>query len=716
MSFSELIKTARDFHRNGQISEAENLCRQILTRDLNHPEALPFLGIMAAETGKKEDAVALLSRAITLRFQPLEQLYYCLGQALQGMGRLDEALASYDETIKLNTKRLDALCNRGIILRALGQDQAAEATYIYAIQTSPQVPGPYFHLGNLLRDHGKPVEAIECFEKALILIEPFVQSVAPLWRSRLHNNLGLAFADVFEYEKAAEHFKQAIALTPDLSFAYHNYGNILRNQGEYEKALDFHARALEINPEYVEARWAYTIATIPLLFDKAEDVEPSRLRLDKELTELDCWFHDERMAYAPTAVGYSQPYFLAYQEENNRALLSKYGALCCRLMKDWFDKKNFLSVPVKTEGLVRVGIVSSHVFDHSVWRVLVKGWLQHYDRSKFEIHILCPGLYKDDETLLAQSQVTSFQNISTNLDVSVQTIMSKNFDVLIFPDIGMDPTTLRLGSLRLCPVQIASWGHPETSGLPTMDYYLSAEAFEPPEADMAYSEKLIRLPHLGCCYQPRELSYELPDLSRLGINPKLPLLLSPGMSFKYAPAHDHVFVDIARCLGDCQIVFFTSHDGLTNRLQMRLKAAFEAAGLEFNRFCLFIPWQKPPAFYGLMKQATLFLDTLGFSGFNTAIQAIECGLPVITQEGRFMRGRLASGILNRMGLSELVAGNKQDYVEKVVRMVQDSPYREGMRKRIVEDRHILFEDYEPLHALEDFLLRTVRPNTPSKAS
>jgi predicted O-linked N-acetylglucosamine transferase (SPINDLY family) len=60
-----------------------------------------------------------------------------------------------------------------------------------------------------------------------------------------------------------------------------------------------------------------------------------------------------------------------------------------------------------------------------------------------------------------------------------------------------------------------------------------------------------------------------------------------------------------------------------------------------------------------MKRADVFLDTIGFSGFNTAMQAAECALPIVTREGRFMRGRLASGMLRSMGMSDLVAADEK---------------------------------------------------------
>jgi predicted O-linked N-acetylglucosamine transferase (SPINDLY family) len=258
-------------------------------------------------------------------------------------------------------------------------------------------------------------------------------------------------------------------------------------------------------------------------------------------------------------------------------------------------------------------------------------------------------------------------------------------------------------------VQIASWGHPQTTGLPTMDYFLSAEEMEPADAPAHYSEKLVLLPHLGCSFPPPRLTPAAHDLRGLGITTSA-LLVCPGTPFKYAPRHDRVFPEIARRLGECRFVFFTYHvPQLSNRLQLRLRAAFAAYGLDADKFVSFVPWQSPEMFRGLLTEAHLFLDTIGFSGFNTAMQAVECGLPIVTVEGRFMRGRFASGILGRIGLRELVADSDERYVELAVRICQDSGYRRHLQERIAAQRRILFDDPAPVRALEEFLARVATP-------
>ena len=99
----------------------------------------------------------------------------------------------------------------------------------------------------------------------------------------------------------------------------------------------------------------------------------------------------------------------------------------------------------------------------------------------------------------------------------------------------MAPMTTKLACLRLAPTQVAAWGHPETTGLPTIDYYLSADDFEPPDAQANYREKIVALPHLGCTYGRQNVSGVVPDLEMLDVAQDAPLLLCPGTPFKYAP-------------------------------------------------------------------------------------------------------------------------------------------------------------------------------------
>ena len=135
----------------------------------------------------------------------------------------------------------------------------------------------------------------------------------------------------------------------------------------------------------------------------------------------------------------------------------------------------------------------------------------------------------------------------------------------------------------------------------------------------------------------------------------------------------------------------------------RLAAAFARGGLDVGRYVRFVPWQTREGFFGLLGRADVFLDSIAFSGFNTALQSVQCGLPIVTLEGRFLRGRLAGGILKRIGVHELVVDDEEAYIALAVRLAQDPAFRGEMRRRIEAGRAALFEDLAPIRALEAFL-------------
>src|SRR6185295_7722181 len=218
------------------------------------------------------------------------------------------------------------------------------------------------------------------------------------------------------------------------------------------------------------------------------------------------------------AVGTVQPLLLAYQEADNRDLLHRHGKLCARLMDDWAGREGLRAASRgrRTAGPVRVGVVSSFFSSHSVWSAIVRGWFEQLDRERIALHAFYLRSSEDDETRFARSRAAHFESGARDLRPWVEAIVQQRLDVLIYPEVGMDEMTLKLASLRLAPAQVVAWGHPETTGLPTIDHYLSAADFEPAGAQSHYSEHLVALPHLGCYYSAKAVAPAEPDLARWG--------------------------------------------------------------------------------------------------------------------------------------------------------------------------------------------------------
>jgi predicted O-linked N-acetylglucosamine transferase (SPINDLY family) len=160
------------------------------------------------------------------------------------------------------------------------------------------------------------------------------------------------------------------------------------------------------------------------------------------------------------------------------------------------------------------------------------------------------------------------------------------------------------------------------------------------------------------------------------------------------------------------MVFFRSQrPAMSAQLERRMRTTFGQAGVDYERTVAWVPMLDRGRFFGLMQRATAMLDTIGFSGFNTALQGLECGLPVVAFEGEFMRGRLASGPLRLMGLDELVATNTAEFADIALRLVEDDALRTRVKQEIVQRRATLFDDLTPVRALEEALFAAVQAKT-----
>lgn len=611
------------------------------------------------------------------------------------MAQYEAALQCFDRAVMANPDYSEAHLNKGIAHRALGHYPDAVVSFDRAINLTPDSYLAWVNKGEILLHFRYLEDALESFCKAIELKPESIEA---------YLGRGATLCELKRFEEALDVCNKVINLNASNPQAHFNSGVILKELGRPVEAKKSFEKALELNPSYVNARWAIPFLSIPSIFRDQDNPQELRETFGRQLEELDQWFASKRLDGAQEVVGFTQPFYIAYQELNNKELLLRYGNLCSRIMAHWQDANHLKPLENTHSGRIKIGIVSDHIRNHSVWHAIVRGWIQYLNKDKFEVHVFHLGKIIDAETHLAQSLATSFEGQKNSLLEWTNVIIEKNLDVLIYPEIGMQQLATQLASLRLAPIQIASWGHPETTGLPTIDYFLSAELFEANDSSNAYTEKLIKLPNLGCSYNRIPITPAKLDLRQWELDSSIPILLCPGSPFKYAPQHDWVLVEIAKRLKTCKFVFFNQQNSWTEILRERLENVFQQSGLVLNDHVVFVPWLNSEEFYGMMRHATVYMDTIGFSGFNTVIQAVDCALPIVSKEGRFMRGRLGTGILKRMGMTELIAHTDEEYIELVVRLAEDGPYRSQVSQKIIDQRDILYADIQPILALENFLL------------
>jgi predicted O-linked N-acetylglucosamine transferase (SPINDLY family) len=447
---------------------------------------------------------------------------------------------------------------------------------------------------------------------------------------------------------------------------------------------------------------------LPVLYETPEDIQRYRSRFSSGLQRLTATLEldtpDARHA-ALDAVTRHTNFYLPYQGENDRELQRQYGELVCRIMAanypQWTRPPDM--PPLSPGGKIRVGYVSEEFRNHSVSKTQL-GWLVELDRQPFEVFAYYVRRKVDAVTEEARRSSDHFYHIPDDLEQTCQAILADDLHIVVFLDIGMDPLMTQLAALRLAPIQCVAWGHPVTSGLPTVDYFLSGELMEPEDGQDHYSERLIRLPGIATCYRKPVIPRPLLGKSRadFGLGEDRRVFLCCQSSFKYLPQHDDVFVRIAKRSPASQFVFLGFNDLVGNDFRARLDRAFAAEGLEARNHCIILRAHSWFDYFNLALVSDAFLDSLEWSGGITTFEAVACGLPVLTLPGRFMRGRQSYGILTQLGVTDTIARNKQEYGDIAVRLAQDREWRAQILKRMKANFHLLYSDTRSVRALEDF--------------
>ena len=713
--------------QQGRLKEADDLFYQAHQLDRNNVGALNLLGIRAYQKNEFSIALNFLNSANLLaphsphtlsnlslvhialsQFQ--EALNFCdlaieqdssvpeahnnRGNALKGLKRNLEALDEYKKAIELRPNYSEALSNTGIVLLEEGMPDQAIPLLKQATLVNPDLAEAFNSLANALTDLGNYEDAFYNYERALQINPNYLDACL---------NFGNSLKKGKQYQGAIHCYEHALKIKPDHSQTFYLLGELYYDIGNPSVAKEHYAKSLVLDPQNIETAYGLAIAQIPKIYKNSNEINASRASFSKELDFLKTFTPTKDSLEITSKCIARHPFYLAYQEEINRELLTQFGKICTQQALP--IQKSLGSIQGETQSgkKIRIGIVSKFFCDHPVWYAITKGWVNHLNTNQFELLLFNTGGTEDEETALAKLKVAHYFNCGKVLGPAAQQILDEHLDVILYPEIGMDTTSKALACLRLAPLQLASWGHPETTGLPNIDYFLSSELLEPLEAEKNYSEKLILLPNLGTHFDPPHVEITDPNFLELDIDETLPILLCAGSPSKYLPSYDSIFVEIAKRLGKCQFVFFSFDENLSVALQERLRKAFLEAQLNVDQFIRFIPFQKREVFFGLMKKADIYLDTIGFSGFNTAMQALFCNLPVITIEGRWMRGRLASGILNQIGLSQLICKTEGAYINLAVEMIQNKGLLQSYKSAIAERKMGLFNDLIPIRALEDFL-------------
>lgn len=728
-------------HRSGRVTEAAALYRAILHDEPDHADSLHLLGLITVEQDDPHAGMALIRRAMAL--QPGHAPHFnSLGHAYRRLGRAEEAVQAYRTAAELRPESAEIHNNLATTLCDLGRHRAAVLHYRQAAALAPGMADIWYNLANALASTDAPAETEACYRKAIRLKPDFADALANYGRwlmaqdrwaeaeirltaslqlapmnAGAWNNLGIVSQELSRPE-AEPCYRTALAIDPALADAHYNLGCLLFGEGRSDDAIASQEAAIAADPEFGSARLAACMAQLPVIYRSEAEIAERRRRYVKALEGLVT--SDARVM--ASAIGRSQPFFLPYQGQDDRTLQALFGEFACRVLAET-EAPAALATPPAPGERIRLGIVSGFFCDHTLLKLFLEGWLTQLDRSRFEVIGFHTGRVADAHTARCADRCDRFVHALPSATAWRDAITRAAPHVLLYPEVGMDPIAGRLAAMRLAPVQCLAWGQPETSGMPTIDYFLSSELMEPLDSDARYTERLIRLPNLGLYYVPDAPPSRVtahPDIAVMiaenedppslrGRDPAVPVFWSGQALYKYLPQYDAIFPRIAAELVACRFVFigFAKSQAVTDAFRDRLRQAFAAAGLDADKHVAILPPMSQRDYIDAVGRADVILDTIGWSGGKSTLDCLATDPAIVTMPGPFMRGRHTAAILRRIGCEATIADSVDDYVSIAVRLARDPGWRAEVRQAVAGGKHRAFNDVAYVRALETFLAEAV---------
>jgi predicted O-linked N-acetylglucosamine transferase (SPINDLY family) len=694
------------FHRGNTLHELKRSDEALMSYDRaltlrpDYGDLLHNHGVILHGLTRYNEALVSYDRAVVL-LPGNANVLNNRGNALGELKRFDEALANYDRALTLRPDYAEALYNRGKVLNEMRRHSEALASYDRALSVRPDYAEALYNRGNVLH-------ALNHFDDALMSYDHAL-SVQPN-NAEVLNNRGSVLKELKRPDEALASFDRALVLRPDYAEACCNRGIIFIDLNRNDDAVADFQRALAIRPAYAEARFAKCVAELPILYGDEDEIVRRRAAYEQNLRALcDDVETGKVQGDLVKAIAVIQPFLLAYQGYNDCDLQKLYGSLVCGIMEQQYPAAA-LPLPPAPGELVRVGIVSSFFYLHSNWKIPIKGWVSQLDRTRFKIFCYHVGRHRDAETDVAATMCDRFVGPALTVDGYRREILADAPHVLIYPGLLMDNISQQLAAQRLAPVQCNSWGHPETSGMPTLDYCLSSDLMEPPDAADHYTEQLIRLPNLSIYYEPVATEAVTVTREELGLRADAAAFWCGQSLFKYLPQFDYVFARIAKQVSHCQFVFLQHQGGprINELFEERLDRAFAALGLRASDHCVFLTQLSQSKFVAAIGQCDVFLDSIGWSGCNSALESLPHNLPIVTMPSTLMRSRHSAAILRMMGVADTIADTIDNYISIAVRLANNPEERRALARRIADNKHKIYRDRACISALESFLNRVAR--------
>lgn len=692
--FDQTLAAAQQALQQGNYSRALELAESVrASAPANALAAVLALQVNAAlAAGEPERALEPITalRALPQAAPALTRTHAVVlnrcAAAARRRGELAKAYALFADALAIDPGFDDARFNLAHLACELGDDERAAAECERLLQTQPQDAEVWLIRARLAERGGPPTFASE----ALATLDAAA-------RVNLARDLADLGAPALSAPLLDGPLDAAVLRLPSLV-------GKLAQAGAAELAATTAQRfAGAARKSVVGLRLALEGALgLPAVPGSSAELAAARARFDIGLDTLDEQWPDAALRALPKSLEHLAyaPFFLAYHGCDERARMARYGALIERAAQALGYPRLARTPPRRKP---RVLLLSSF-WRRSTIGAYFGAWIAPLRAAGFETIVAQLGPEHDDVTQALGRAADRYRLLSGSVDQSLAELRGLNADLAIYPEIGMDGRIAALAAVGVAARQLCAFGHPITTGLARIDGYLSAAAIEPENACEHYCEPLLQLPGLAARFAEPPPPAPL-TRAELGLPVDARLVLCPQSSFKLHPDFDATLAQIAGRDPRAVVVLFEGQRlALTTALKQRLERAYSQYGADPQRQLHWLQPMPREHYLAVNQACDVMVDTVGFSGGNTAYDALSVGLPIVAVEGALMRGRQSAAMLRLLELPELIVGADQQ-AERAVEIAQNQELRQSLSRRIIAARQRLFEACDD-QALID-LVRTV---------
>ena len=478
----------------------------------------------------------------------------------------------------------------------------------------------------------------------------------------LLRNISHAYAFSGAYQKAEESIKKMIKIKPDEPFAYQFLASVLKSQDKIIEMIKIVNEGLEKN--LINKKWEFQKKLLsPLIAGDKKEIDDYRKKIEKGLEEIIS--SDIKLDYDNDQV-ISPPLFeLTYTDKDNLKLNKKMVKAFKKIYQPLNHK---ISINQKLKDKIKIGFISEFFTDHTIGK-LFKNLIFSLDLKFFDTVVYHSNKTKKGKILeeFQNENKKGFKNeiLPDKLIDKIKVIEKENFDVLFYPDIGMSIEFYFLSLIRLAKYQIMSWGHPETTGSESIDFFLCSKNLILKNSEKFYSEKFLIMDKLPMIYNKPIIENKLDDKDMSKKN----IYSCPQTLFKFHPDFDDYLFDILK--KDKKGILYLLKD--THKVYyLKLLERFKKNKNFDSDRVIFLDPLNLNQFINHLGTSSVLLDPIYFGSGNSFHESMFYGTQTVTCPTKYIKSRIVSAAYIQMEVKKPpIVKNKDDYVNKAIEIAND---------------------------------------------